>query len=195
MTVRMPMELEMQIVKALYDEAEGVGWTYLPVADRAALYNRWADDAQIGGKMSLFFKTAQQRRVWIKDGPMKEYSRAIYGVGKYAPLVPNPGAAVSTLVSKALGAGWEADLETREIKPLRVLATSASEYTRFTWGPARDLKHLVWAALRAEVNGDATPWTLCVVTSFVKPLPLEEKREHERIAERCALRIVHVVGA
>ncbi|MFF1904275.1 hypothetical protein [Kitasatospora sp. NPDC058218] len=185
----------MQIVKMLYSEAEEVGWTYLPDSDRTASYNRWADDQHIGGKMSLFFKTAQQRRVWIKDGPMKEYSRAIYGIGKYAPLVPNPGAAVSTLVGKALGPDWQPDLETQQIKPLRVLASSESESTTFTWGPARDLKHLVWAALRAGANGDAVPWTLCVVTSFVKPIPLEERREHERIAARCGLRIEHVVGA
>ncbi len=37
--------------------------------------------------------------------------------------------------------------------------------------------------------------TLCVVTSFVKPLPIEEKKEHLRIGERCGLRIEHVVGA
>ncbi|MFF2566723.1 hypothetical protein [Streptomyces sp. NPDC058084] len=191
----MPTDLEMEIVKLLYDEAEDVAWTYLPGAQHTDFYHRWADDPRIGGRMSLFFKTAQERRVWIKDGPMKEYARAIYGVGKYAPLVRNPGAAVSTLVHKALGPDWEPDLSTQEIKPLRVLARAGDEDMRFTWGPAKDLKHLVWAALRAQAAGDTTPWTLCVVTSFVKPLPVEEKKEHLRIGERCGLRIEHVVGA
>lgn len=192
----MPNELEMKIVKLLYDEAEAMGWLYLPDSERTASYNRWADDPRVGGRMALFLKTTQQRRVWIKDGPMKEYARAIYGVGKYAPLIERPGAAVSTLVSKALGPEWEADLSTRQIKPLRVLAHAGEgRGTRFTWGPAKDLKHLVWAALRAQAGGDATPWTLCVVSSFVQPLPLEEKQEHLRIGERCGLQIVHVVGA
>ncbi|WP_147280128.1 hypothetical protein [Marinitenerispora sediminis] len=190
----MPAELEMEIVKLLYNEAEEVGWTYLPDSERTASYNRWADDPRIGGRMSLFLKTAQERRVWIKDGPMKEYARAIYGVGKFAPLVANPGSAVNTLVRKALGPDWEPDLSTQEIKPLRVLAYAGEEVTYFTWGPARDLKHLVWAALRAQANGDATPWTLCVVTSFVKALPREERDEHLRIGERCGLRVEHVVG-
>jgi hypothetical protein len=86
------------------------------------------------------------------------------------------------------------DLATRQIKPLRLRATKGEEEIHFTWGPARDLKHLVWAALSAEAAGDATPWVLCLVGSFERPIPADERAAHLRLGGRCGLRIVHVDG-
>lgn len=190
-----PGPLEEEIVRLLYKHAEEINWIYLPDSERTSQYNRWVDDAGIGGRLILHLKKAENVRVWIKDGPMKEYARAIYGVGKYAPSVSNPASGVTGLLAKALGAAWEPDMSTRKIKPLRVLARSANseeEEVWFTWGPAKDLKHLIWAALRAEADGDPTPWVVCLVDSFVKPTPVEEKAAHLRIGQRCGLRIVHV---
>ncbi|WP_406285153.1 hypothetical protein [Embleya sp. NBC_00896] len=187
-------EIEMSIVGSLYVEAERLGWTYLPDGERTAAYDRWVADPEIGGRLTLFLKTPEKVRVWLKDGPMKERARAVYGHGKYASLVPNPAKAVNNLVIQALDADWVPDLETVRIKPMRLIARKGDDEIRFTWGPARDLKHLVWAALNAKASGDAIPWVLCVVGSFVKPTPDEERNHHVRIAECAGLRLAHVVG-
>ncbi|MFH8367767.1 hypothetical protein [Streptomyces sp. NPDC018031] len=190
-----PRDVEMEIVRLLYAEAAEKDWTFLTDSERTPIYNRWARSPEIGERLALYLKDPEGVRHWIKDRPMKEYARAVYGVGKYAQVVPNPAAGVSTLVKQALGAEWTPDLETRRIKPLRVtLRKGETEEMYFTWGPQRDLKHLVWAALRAEADGDATPWTLCVVSAFVAPIPQEVKTANLRLAERCGLRITHATG-
>ncbi|OEJ33094.1 hypothetical protein [Streptomyces subrutilus] len=189
-----PYDLEMEVVGRIYKEAEEAGWHHLPGTERTPIYHRWADDPNIGERLSLFIKTSAARRLWFKDGPMKEYQRALSGAGKYASLVAVPATDVGTLVLRALGPGWEPDLDTQRVKPMRVLVRNGEESTWFTWGGAHALRHLVYAALRAQANGDATPWALCVVTSFVKPLPPEEREEHLRIGRRCNLTIKHVSG-
>jgi len=189
----MAKDVEERVVRRMYEQADAASWTYLPDRQRTEMYNRWVQTPEIGGKLREFMN-AEEARVWIKDGPMKEYARAIYGVGKYAALVANPATGPRHLIERALGPGWEADLETRQIKPLRVRARHGDREIHFTWGPSRDLKHLVWAALTAEAAGDPTPWLLCLVGSFEKPIPADEKSAHLRLGERCGLRIVHING-
>ncbi|GES31002.1 hypothetical protein AB0G60_09325 [Streptomyces angustmyceticus] len=189
-----PREIEMEIVRRLYEEAADKGWTYLTDRERTEIYNRWVRSHEIGERLALYLKDSEGVRYWLKDCPMKEYSRAVYGIGKYAKVVSNPRAGVDTLVKQTMGSEWVADLGTRRIKPLRVTLRNGEEDTHFTWGPQRDLKHLVWAALRAEADGDPTPWTVCVVSSFVAPIPIEEKHANLRLGERCGLRIEHATG-
>lgn len=190
-----PTEIEMGIVRLLYREASERNWTYLTDSERTAAYNQWVRSPEIGGRLASYLKDPDGVRHWIKDTPMKEFARAVYGVGKYAELVPNPAAGVSTLVRQTLGPDWTPDLETRRIKPLRVtLRKGETEDMHFTWGPQRDLKHLVWAALRAEADGDTTPWTVCVVSSFVAPIQQELKTANLRLGQRCGLTITHATG-
>ena len=104
--------------------------------------------------------------------------------------------APNKLIERALGPGWVVDMDTRKIKPLRLIAWKGEEAVHFTWGSARDLKHLIWAAIKAKADGDDTPWYLCVVGSFEKPTPSDEKKLHLRISEWCGpgVEIVHVDG-
>jgi hypothetical protein len=191
----MSKDLEARIVRRLFAEAESLHWTQLPPAQRTDQYNRWVQEPEIGGRMQGFM-TPEEARVWIKDGPMKEYSRAFYGVGKYSPFISNPAAGVGSLVRLALGADWEADLTTRQIKPLRLIARRGEEENHFTWGPARDLKHLVWRALTEEASrADGIPWVLCLVGSFENPIPPDEQAENLRLGKRCGLHVVHVAGS
>ena len=131
--------------------------------------------------------------MWIKDTPMKEWRRALSGVGKYADLVQEPGATPEKIVKKALGAGWTPHLDTIQSKPLRVVASNdQEEEVVVTWAPAAGLKHLFWAALMASTQSDPRPWVLCVVGTFAKPTPTNEKLAHQRLAKRCELRIEHL---
>ncbi|MFE5621683.1 hypothetical protein ACFQ8S_06435 [Streptomyces virginiae] len=194
-TYSLPRDLEEQVVRLLYQRAAELNWTYLPDAERTKQYQLWTADPAIGGKLLGFIAKPENVRPWIKDGPMKEYARATYGVGKYAPFVTKPATPVDTLVVKALGPGWVVDLATLDIKPLKVTIRredNEDEERRFVWGPVKDFKHLAWAAILAQAGGDPLPWAVCVVDSFVRPVSKTQKVSHQRIAERLGLLVAHV---
>ncbi len=188
----LPQEVEHKVVERLFRDADELGWAALTLPERTVQYARWVQDPEIGGRL-LGFMTSERARVWIKDGPMKEWVRAINGVGKYAPLVGERATRAAVLIRKALGEGWEPDEGTLRIKPLRIRARRGEDEVTFAWGPAQDLKHLVWAALIAGANGDPTDWMLCLVATFTKPTPMDVRQAQLRLAARCGLRLVHVM--
>ncbi|GAA1014029.1 hypothetical protein Aple_042590 [Acrocarpospora pleiomorpha] len=189
--IAMSPELKDKIVKKMFADAEELGWSYLTGDQRSAIYSRWMDDPEVGGRLRDFLSD-EKARVWIKESPMKEYARARYGVGGYAKYVANPLAGAEDLVERAMGPSWEIVPGKRDIKPLRVRVRCGEEERHFTWAPSEQLKHLVWAAIKAEVFGDVTPWVLCVVSSFEKPIPADEQETNRKIGARCRLEIVHV---
>lgn len=189
--MRIPKEIESQVVSKLYADANAVDWAHLTPQQHSAQYTKWVQDPEVGGRL-VEYLTAENARVWIKDGPMKEWSRSLSGVGKYANLVEGSDDTQAKLVRKALGAGWESHPDSLRVKPLRLLATKGEEEIILTWAPASGLKHLVWAALSASAEGDARRWVLCVVGTFTKPTPANEKQAHQRLAQRCNLQLVHI---
>lgn len=187
---RLTWEVEEAIVSRLFADMERLGWEGMTPRQRTSQYGEWIKDAEIGQKLAEWM-TPERARVWIKDGPVKEYPRALAGVGKYAPLA-NGSANVADLVQRALGAGWTSDPATLSVKPLRVEAHQGDETVVLAWGPARDLKHLVWAALNADASGDSREWVLVVTSTFTRPVTTSDKAHQLRIARRCGLRLVHV---
>jgi hypothetical protein len=187
----LPDEIEKRVVARLYQDADHLDWAHLSVTARSAQYAKWIQDPEVGDVLTKFM-TPEQARVWIKDGPMKEWARAVNGIGKYAPLVARPSATPAELIHKALGTDWQPRDDTQRIKPLRINATHGEDEVTFAWGPEKDLKHLVWAALQAGANGDPVPWVLCVTSTFTTPVPANVRQAHLRIAARCGLRITHV---
>lgn len=189
---RIPKEVETKVVRKLYADAKSLDWEHQTPQQHSAQYLKWIQDPEVGGRL-LEYLTAEDARVWIKDTPMKERRRALSGVGKYADLVQDPGATPEKIVKKALGAGWTPRPGPVQSKPLRVMASNdQDEETVVAWAPASGLKHLVWAALVASTKSDPRPWVLCVVGTFAKPTPTNEKLAHQRLAKRCDLRIEHL---
>lgn len=189
----LPNDLEEAVVRLLYQRAAELGWPHLSDAERTNQYQYWIDNPEIGGKLLLFIKKPEAVRVWMKDGPMKEYARAVNGIGKYAEFVDDDKIEIQALIVKALGPGWVEVPGTQRIKPLRVTVCredDEGEEKRFCWGPARDLKHLVWRAVVDQVEGDSVPWVLCVVRPFTHPATKSELTRHERLATRLGLDIV-----
>lgn len=189
--MRIPREIETKVVARLYADAKELDWGSLTPQQHSAQYTKWVDEPEIGGRLKEYL-SAGDARVWIKDGPMKEWSRSRSGVGKYADLVEGADDTTARLARKALGEDWEVDQETLRIKPLRVTVRNDEDEKVLTWAPANGLKHLVWAALNAGAEGDAREWVLCVIETFTKPTPANEKQAHLRLAKRCGLRLVHV---
>lgn len=189
--MRIPKEVETKVVSKLYADATALDWAHLTPQQHSAQYTKWVQDPNVGGRL-LEYLTNQDARVWIKDGPMKEWSRSISGVGKYAALVDGSYDMQDKLVRKALGEGWVALSGSQRIKPLRLVASKDEQEMVLTWAPASGLKHLVWAALSADAEGDAREWVLCIIGTFTKPTPANEKQAHQRLATRCGLRLVHI---
>ncbi|MFH8991609.1 hypothetical protein [Streptomyces sp. NPDC017940] len=193
MTNDIPKEIKESVSRRVYAQAHARDWTRLPAAERSLIYDQWVDAPDVGGKLIQYRGTPSRVRHWLKDGPMKEYARAIYGVGTYASYVPDPSAGVVAVIEKALGEGWAPVPGTQRTKPLRITVSSGEEEKNFAWADdSKQLKHLVWAALRAEANGVPNPWILCLVEMFEAPIPAEEKAEHIRIGERAGLLVKHV---
>lgn len=191
MTTRIPREIETTVVTQLYADAERLGWASLTPQQHSAQYDKWVDEARVGGKLTEYL-SASAARVWIKDGPMKEYSRAVSGVGKYAKLIDGPNDVQATIVRKALGDDWKPVEASLRVKPLRLVARNGEDEAVVTWAPASGIKHMIWAALTASAEGDSHPWTVCVTETFTNPTPANQKHAHARLAKRCNLQIVHV---
>jgi hypothetical protein len=115
-----PEDREADVVRRLYKQVADLDWMHITHRERTRAYQSWTEDSQIGGLLLPFLSTEQNVRVWLKNGPIKEYPRALYGVGKYASCVARPATPVQSLVSQALGPGWIVDSNSLTIKPLMV---------------------------------------------------------------------------
>jgi hypothetical protein len=62
----------------------------------------------------------------------------------------------------------------------------------FTWGRVNDFKHLIWAALKAQAEGDSRPWALCTVGAFGVRATAEKEEVHKQIADRLGVGLTHV---
>jgi len=186
-----PEAVEREIVTILFAEAEQLKWEQLNARERSKQYQSWLSRSDVGDRVASFM-TREAARVWIKDGPMKEYSRALNGLGKHADLISSQRAQAPDFVRFAMGADWEVAPNTQEIKPLRVTVRNRRDgrHLVFAWGPARDFKHLVWAALSG--SRDPAEWMLCVVAPLVDATPNNVVSKHQRIAQRCGLLVKHV---
>jgi hypothetical protein len=189
--VRIPREVELNVVAKLYADARERDWASMTPQQHSAQYAKWVEDPEVGGRLREYLNDTDTR-VWIKDGPMKEWSRSLSGVGKYATLIEDSEDVPTKLVQKALGQEWTVDRESIQTKPLRLVARLGEEEAVITWAGSRDLKHLVWAALIASAEGDTRPWTLCVIETFTRPTPTNEKQAHQRLAKRCNLTVKHI---
>ncbi len=141
-----------RVVTALYEDAHAKDWVHLRPRDRSQAYSAWVEDARVGGILTRYM-TPEAARAWIKDGPMKEYGRALRGTGRYARFGRSGGTAAPDIIRAALGEGWRLVKGTAGIKPSHAQATDQSGVTAYlAWDEARNFKNLVWAALRASVE-------------------------------------------
>lgn len=200
--MRIPREVETKVVSRLYADAVSLDWPTLTSPEHSARYAKWVADPEIGGRLREYLSEGDVR-LWIKDGPMKELSRAMSGVGRFASLIPGADTIPDRLVRKALDDDWSLIPGSVQGKPLRLVArqVSAAEGSHqdddtpemvLTWGQAADLKHLIWAALVASAQGDTRTWVLCVLETFTTPTPANEMAAHLKLAERCDLKVLHL---
>lgn len=171
-TGRMPAGVRAEVSWTILERAVAVHWEDLTFKERSSTYSEWVADPLIGGLIGKYLP-ADRIRVWIKDGPIKEYQRAKRGLGPYAKYVPTAKAMEAKITALILGNEWTVCKETIDVKPSRFTAiNSKGEETLIIWGNLSDLKHIVWAGLTAPAHDDLR---LVVVTTPSQPLTSDAK--------------------
>ena len=175
----------------LYRDAAQLGWQHITDAERTRQYAVWLDDADVGSTLTELLGR-EGARLWMKDGPLKEYARALAGAGPYARYAEQRRPGEEPVIHAALGVDWVPVANSFGIKPLHCLAERGDERSYLAWGPARDFKHLLWACLRALDAGVALTAKIVVLESLEDPTPSAIRRAHQRIARRCDLQVGHL---
>jgi hypothetical protein len=192
----LPEALRAEIVRALYADANQLGWATLGPQAKTTAFNRWIDDPRVGGRLTSYM-SPEQARLWIKDGPMKEYARAMRGTGRFAEFGRHGGTSPQDIVNRALGDGATIDGNIGTKPPHCVATSNDGSRAYVTWGDANSLKYLLWAALRASIELDVAGHIVVLEPpGTVTPTALAD--EQRAITDRCGLSLHHlreVLGA
>ncbi|GAC1526621.1 MAG: hypothetical protein NVS3B1_16230 [Marmoricola sp.] len=186
----LPAAVRADVVRALYADADSLGWATLGPQAKTAAFNRWVEDARVGGLLASYM-TPEQARLWIKDGPMKEWARAMRGTGRFADFGRQGGTGPDDIVARALGAGAIIDGALGTKPPHCRAKTSDGAGAYVTWGDAGSLKHLVWAALRASID-DGIAGHIVVLEPPGTVTPTATAEAHKAITDRCGLHLHHL---
>jgi hypothetical protein len=180
-----PSQIERDVARRLYEDAQRLDWIHLSMTARRRQYAAWLEAPEVGGALTQFL-SREGARVWIKDGPMKEFARATAGVGRFASFVDQTGRGPAEMIRLALGAKWTLVAGSVGIKPLHCLAACEAEQRFLCWGPPKDFKHLLWAALTAAELEHHTARVL-IVERVGQELRADERTRFELLCRRCSL--------
>ena len=178
------------IVAEVYRQAGEMDWDGLTDKQRSAVYDRWLDDPAVGRELTRFL-SRERARVWLKDVPMKEYSRARSGIGAFADLatvrLPDPG----QIARQVLGVDWDAVDGTIREKPNRCVISDGQDERLMIWGPPKVLRDLVWAGITAVADGGEPAPLIVVAAPRGESLGQGAIKRHVRIGEIAGLDVRH----
>jgi hypothetical protein len=180
-----------RIVRRLYADAQKSDWEHLSTSAKTAQYSTWIEHPEVGELLQQWMG-AEEARVWIKDGPMKEYARALAGFGPFADYLDAHPRGPKAAISAAFGDGWSVVPESSGVKPLHCDAEKNDSRVRLYWGPMNDFKHLLWAALVAVDRAPALDTRIAVFHTVAHPTPRPKRMRHERIGRRCGFKVMHI---
>jgi hypothetical protein len=178
------------VVSALYAEAERLQWDTLALTDRTRTYSAWVEDPRIGGVLKRYM-TPEAARSWIKDGPMKEYSRARRGAGRYKGFGRPAGTTALDIARHTLGQEAEIVAGSEGVKPFHCRVELPGRDVFLVWGEARNYRNLLWAALRTSVR-DNVDAHIVVMEPPGQSTPTDDVQLHNAIAQRCGLTAHHM---
>lgn len=185
---KIPADVRGQVAAEVIKRAIELVWEDLSMSERSRTYEMWVDDPLIGGKLRNYIP-ATAIRVWIKDGPMKEYARARRGIGSYARFVGHIERLEDEIVRRVLGSEWEIVDEKLGVKPANFRARRSSEIIRIYWGNVDAAKHLLWAALSADIREKNI---VVILGTRITPVSDSDRRLLQSIAERTSTEIKFV---
>lgn len=178
-----PQAVRDGVIEALYREFDSLQWEQLATREKSDAYERFLTSPQVGGALNPYMDPGGIR-VWIKDGPAKEYGRALEGVGLYAKYTGRAYPDTQDAIKKVLGAHWSLVPGSVADKPMRCAAQSEDGVRRFVlWGPFSALKEIVWHALMYKIESPKTSPVLVVARPMIAPLRSEQRKQAEAICE------------
>jgi len=181
----LPAAVRAEVVTTLYADASQLGWATLTPQAKTTAFSRWVADPRIGGRLAGYM-TPEQARLWITDGPMKEYARAMRGLGRFAEFGRQGGTGPADIVAHVLGADAKIQGNVGTKPPHCRATTKDGNNAYVTWGDASSFKHLLWAALRASVEG-RIPGHIVVLEPPGTVTPTATANSHRAITDRCGL--------
>ena len=185
---KLPPHVRRDIARMIYERANELGWEDLTNREKAMRYEQWAADPDIGGRLADYIPV-ERIRVWIKDGPMKEFKRAVRGIGPYSDLVPERKRFEQIIAGKLLGEEYKVLEASIDVKPNRFTAESDDKSVTVIWGNVPELKHLVWAWLNHPSPQDAR---LVLVNSILQPITSAVEAQAKEIGDRLGTEIRYV---
>lgn len=169
-----PPTVRSEVIEELVSQFDAARWEELSSHAASEMYDRFVRDPKIGGRLSPHMPTAKIR-VWIKDGPAKEYRRALEGIGPIALITKRAYPGPTSVVRLALGDKWSPTVDTIEEKPMRCFAEDPDGQSMFViWGPLSALQGLIWNSCLIRTEDSLKAITVVVTKPNSAALPSKE---------------------
>lgn len=189
----LPTPIRTAALQAVYARLDELRWETLGNSERTAEYNRMVSDPGIGGRLAPYMDPGKIR-VWIKDGPAKEYRRALEGIGPFASFTTRTLGSPDQVVASALGEGWRIEEDSLAEKPMRCIAVDSSGNRKFViWGALDNLSGLVWHAVRERADRPDSRPLIVVTRPSTTNLSVAEWDLAQRICEVIGVDCTQVV--
>lgn len=186
----LPDDLRRQILIEVYRQAADLNWDGMTTRERTTQYNQWLESPLIGGQLSRFMEKGQVR-TWLKDIAMKEYSRAKFGIGLYAPYVSVRFTGPDQIAKQVMGPEWSMLEHSVREKPNRCVIAADANRRLMMWGPPPTLRDMIWAGINVIADG-REPEPLIVITAQQgEELNAGEKRRHVQLGKIAGLEVAH----
>jgi hypothetical protein len=178
-----PPTVRDKVITALYKEFDSMQWEQLATRDKSEAYERFLTSPDVGGALDPYMDPGAIR-VWIKDGPAKEYGRALEGVGAYAKHTGRTYPEPQEAIRRILGNEWSVKRDSVTDKPMRCEATTEGGERRFVlWGPFAALKELIWHALLHKVKEPTALPVIVVTRPTIAPLQTAQRKQAEAMCQ------------
>lgn len=188
--IAIPEDIRDAVLRELYRQVGLLEWDDITTREKTAYYTRWVEDPAIGGELADYY-TADGMRVWLKDVPMKEYARALEGVGPYAKYTTKRLSPPSEFIPRVLGADWTMKPGSLGEKPMHCLVTNGSRERYVCWGKPHTFRDLVWAAINKALDAPIRPLVVVCLNEGKQVAPSQQQL-HERLVEHCRLDLAYV---
>jgi hypothetical protein len=169
-----PDDVRAEVVAELARQFDSARWEEITAAEASEMYDRFVKSPSIGGRLATYMP-ADKIRVWIKDGPAKEYRRALEGVGPLSQYTSREYPGPDSVVRLALGDDWAPMADTLQEKPMRCFASDPAGQSMFViWGPVSGLQGMIWNSCLIRAKDPVEPITVVVTKPSSAPLPAED---------------------
>jgi hypothetical protein len=178
------------VIRELYRQVGSLDWEDAPSREKTGYYTKWVEDPAIGGELADYY-TADGMRVWLKDVPLKEYTRALEDFGSFAKYTTKRLSPPSEFIPEVLDDTWTILSDSIGEKPMHCFVVDGIQQRYVCWGKPRSFRDLLWAAVNQALGSQTRP-LIVVYLIEGKAISQRQKRHHERIAEHCALDLAYV---